>query len=98
MRDFVDPTAAHLPPCPDETSAVKTFNTLMSSLSQIAFPYSKAGCLIPCSQVSYDYNLEYYSSKSRYYPGQPDKYTSETILLHFQYRRDYSVRCNGLAA
>jgi len=87
MRELVNPSTTHLPLCSNERSAVETFSQLMSSITQTAFPSSKTGCTVPCTQTSYDYNIEYYSAKSWFHPAYPDQNTDNIFLLNFLYRR-----------
>jgi len=85
MKEFMDPADTPLPLCKNESTAAETFNTLKERLSETSEPYSIKGCAVPCTQISYNYKLEYYNIKSWYQTMNANN--EGTFLLHFLYRR-----------
>jgi Amiloride-sensitive sodium channel len=86
FKEFIDPNLINLPQCISNTSAAETYNSLSKHLYSFLF-YNDSKCLVPCTQTSYNFELNYYSKNSYYDPTRNEYFSEKNIHLIIFFRK-----------
>jgi hypothetical protein len=85
-KEFIDPNLVNLPQCNSNTSAAETYNSLSEHFYTFLF-YNNSKCLVPCTQTSYKFELNYYSKNSIFDPLRKEYFSKNNFRLIIFYRK-----------
>jgi len=85
-KEFIDPDLVNLSRCISNNSAAETYDFLSEHLYSFLF-YNNSKCLVPCTQTSYKFELNYFSKNSIFDPLKKQYFSNNNFHLVIFYRK-----------